>query len=249
MEYYDYKVRLLDGTVQYLMTKNNTLAGGDIIKFVTAINRKLYRIGIVESRCAENAACRFAKASKAIGNISNLNDFEKIKNCPYYISHVPVDIGEIDADFRAKHMSIPERVSLEVGFDYEDETPEMLKGYRRFSEGEVLAFLYSEPANRCIALVANNDCGGGIEEIHFILTCDMNARQIASSTGCRRVSETVFAALTFALAVDFKDGSFVAINSELFDKLKSGECKDPDNTDSDDFDAISVIFSRRMSYA
>lgn len=243
-EYKAYRVRLINGELMYIRTKS-TLTEGDVIKFKTTFNKVQCHFGIVESQCSENGKCRFAVVSHPITNIASLGGFKEIKDCPYLISNASVNLETVDTDFRTSHMSIPASVSLEVGFGYDIETPEMLTGYHIFADGEVFAFLFS--SNHCVAIVENDECDSGIEEVHFDITEDMNAVKIASSENCRNVTETVFAALTFALAVNFKEGASVGISKELFSTLRFGADEDlDDDTDTeDDFAAISRIFTRR----
>ena len=245
-EFYVYKIRKLDGSVKYIRTRNSSLAEGDVIKYITTVKKTSYHVGIVEDDCAKNESSFFAKTSMPLANIAKLEDFEEIRSCPYHLSFTPVNIADMDRDFRERYfVNIPETVSIEVDFGLK-ENADMLKGYRIFSDSEVLAFIFSKAARRCIAFVRNEDYEDGIEEIHFRLDAENNAVDIVSNKS-DRLTDTVFAALTFALTVDFK-GSFAAINSELYGLLKDGADDDCDNdtADTDDFEPILKIFSSRQ---
>lgn len=245
-EFYVYKLRLLDGSIEYVRTKNSSLVKGDIIKYITTVKKTSYHVGVVVSNCVKIASSFFARTSMPLTNIANVNSFDAIKSCPYYLSFTAVNTADIDADFRERYfVSIPETVSIEVDFGIE-ENADMLKGYRVFSDSGVLALLFSKATHSCIAFVRNEECEDGIEEIHFRLDAENNAVDIVSSKGSSRLTDTIFAALTFALTVDFK-GSFAAINSELYGLLKDGADNDCDNDaiDTDDFDPILKMFSSR----
>ena len=249
-EFYVYKIRMLDdGSIKYIRTRNSSLAEGDVIKYITTVKKTSYHVGIIEGDCAKNESSFFAKTSMPLANIAKLDDFEEIRNCPYYLSLTSVKIADMDRDFRERYfVNIPETVSIEVDFGLK-ENADMLKGYRIFSDSEVLAFIFSKAARRCIAFVRNEDYEDGedgIEEIHFRLDAENNAVDIVSNKS-DRLTDTVFAALTFALTVDFK-GSFAAINSELYNLLKDGADDDCDNdvADTDDFEPILKIFSSRQ---
>lgn len=250
-EYYTFRVRLLNGTTQYIRTKNASLSEGDVIKYITTNHGKeSYHVGIIECQHVENGASRFAKVAMPLTNVGSLNSYKKIENCPYYLASAFVNIDLIDEDFRRRHhVMIAEDVSLEIGFGYENETAEILKGYHSFSEGAVLAMLYCDLTNSCIVFIRNEaEDDTGIDEIHFNISSEMNAIEIASNHHYCSMNEVMFAAFTLAVSTDLRGASFMVINDKLYHSLNESFGKSVDDSDyhEDDFEAICTIFSRRM---
>lgn len=249
-KYKTFRIRLLDGTVQNIRTKNTALTEGDLIKFIITQNHKeRYCIGVVESCYTGNASCVYAKVAMPLTNIAKLESFTPVRSFPYHISKNDVSIKKIDEEFRRRHKCVTEEsISIEVGFGFEDETPEILKGYRLFSEENILALLYSASDGVCVAFLDKYEkTGSGIHEIHFKITPELNATEIISSEQLTLVNESVFAPLTLLIATGISNDTFVVLNDELYHALKRGIGTKPDPKEcyEDDFDAIEKIFEHR----
>lgn len=239
--YYGLRIRHLDGSVKYIRTRRPGSIEGDVIRYITtASDITESHIGIVEGEYNNLKKTQFAMTTPSVANIAG-GVFKELNGGPYLICRIPIREYVFNFFYDGfKPDAESPKASIEVGFGFDIETPDMIRGYRLFSDGEVGCFLYN--ANRVIAFVKNGNIDG-IEEIHFRIDKEINAVEIVTSADCGALTDTVFAALTVALTVDLEEGPFIAISSKLLDTLEYGPGEETD--DEDDFIAIDEIFSRR----